>query len=782
MVESFVRAEYERAGEALEDVDEEALVHRSILLGRRWPVRRKFERLISEGEFEWTWRDNGEDFSRAASAFVFAGLSIVGAVLLAQVVLRRVVDSYQGWSWVWPLFLVVALLQVGALLLLGLFVLLVNRYDQRHQELGPWAARLRDFHEAVRDYAMEPAVRELTMVHFCDPLEEIVEIDSGALTTTPTSDQIVRTETYREVSMQIARTDGATIGMRGSRGAGKTDLVRSFCEPQQSAIEDGETGTRVVGKFISAPTSLDEYAFLRRVALGICERTIALDGTGRVAKPNEGFGWSLPMIGAVVAAIGLVIVARPDAGVSLSDLGWVLVTVGGAVVLASAVRELESRRRVGSRGHRGGALRKSALVVEDNERKGEKARRVLTADAVSEARAFERRLRFSVSTTDKAEGGVNLHGLSSTVGRTVSSSSKDLTKEDIVDELGKLVGRLDAAGYRVVVGIDELDKLEVDEDTADLLNSMKSLFAIPSCSFIVTISSSAWSTFEQRGIRMRTVFDSSLDEVVEASPLSFLDARSLIRRRGAHVSDTQILFASASSGGIARDLLRNARRIALIGETSMSDLSTADAVSQFVEDEALSKIAAALLDLRGAPESAEVDRLAEDLDARRRALSDHGLRRGDEDDPLTSMSQFEELMDLLVRLAETRDRLLRAADPMAASDLPSQGGVDELHLVGVEFRLVSYLAFLRLLKTAFTITPIHALTTEDKVLYDDLSKATRDAFSALGRARVGLGSGCATAVNGLREARDAIEAPRSTEAGREGQALGHSSATDIPVK
>ena len=212
------------------------------------------------------------------------------------------------------------------------------------------------------------------MVHFCDPLEEIVKIDSGALTTTPTSDQIVRTETYREVSMQIARTDGATIGMRGSRGAGKTDLVRSFCEPQQSAIEDGETGTRVVGKFISAPTSLDEYAFLRRVALGICERTIALDGIARVPKPTGVFGWSLPMIGAVVAAIGLVIVARPDAGVSLSDLGWVLVAVGGAVVLASAVRELQSRRRVGSRGHRGGALRRSGVVVEDNERKGEKAR------------------------------------------------------------------------------------------------------------------------------------------------------------------------------------------------------------------------------------------------------------------------------------------------------------------------------------------------------------------------------------------------------------------------
>ncbi len=115
-----------------------------------------------------------------------------------------------------------------------------------------------------------------------------------------------------------------------------------------------------------------------------------------------------------------------------------------------------------------------------------------------------------------------------------------------------------------------------------------------------------------------------------------------------------------------------------------------------------------------------------------------------------------------------------------------------MHLVGVEFRLVSYLAFLRLLKIALTITPIHAPTTENKVLYGDLPIRTRDAFPALGRARVGLGSGCAAAVNGLREAHDGIEdrlsmgldalRRRERPSPATGQALGHSSATDIPVE
>ena len=82
MVEDFVREEYERAGETLEDVNEEALVQRSILLARRWPVRRKYDRLISERQFQWTWRDTGEDVSSVASGFAFAGLSVVGALSL----------------------------------------------------------------------------------------------------------------------------------------------------------------------------------------------------------------------------------------------------------------------------------------------------------------------------------------------------------------------------------------------------------------------------------------------------------------------------------------------------------------------------------------------------------------------------------------------------------------------------------------------------------------------------------------------------------------------------
>ena len=75
-------------------------------------------------------------------------------------------------------------------------------------------------------------------------------------------------------------------------------------------------------------------------------------------------------------------------------------------------------------------------------------------------------------------------------------------KDDIVQEMATLITLLNRAGSRVVIAIDELDKLDTsNEETAHLFNAMKSLFTIQSCSFLLTISTSAWAEFEQRGLR-----------------------------------------------------------------------------------------------------------------------------------------------------------------------------------------------------------------------------------------------------------------------------------------
>jgi Cdc6-like AAA superfamily ATPase len=209
-----------------------------------------------------------------------------------------------------------------------------------------------------------------------------------------------------------------------------------------------------------------------------------------------------------------------------------------------------------------------------------------------------------------SEGSVAFQGIGAKVVSTVNKSEIPVTKDDIVEELSKVIRRLKEAGDRVVVGIDELDKLDVDDEgTTRLLNAMKSLFAITSASFLITISTSAWSSFEQRGIRVRTVFDSSFDDIVEARALSFLDARSLVKRRQVALSDSQILFVNVAAGGIARDLLRYGRKLIEIGESDEADLNLGAACATFIEQERATALEAAVLDARDRLEPLDAERV-----------------------------------------------------------------------------------------------------------------------------------------------------------------------------
>jgi hypothetical protein len=152
-----------------------------------------------------------------------------------------------------------------------------------------------------------------------------------------------------------------------------------------------------------------------------------------------------------------------------------------------------------------------------------------------------------------------------------------LTDVEILAEITELTRALSNAGYRVVIAIDELDKLGTGDEAVRFLNGIKGLFPIQDCSFLVTISDSAWAQFAGRGIPLRDVFDSSLDEVVAVEPLTFRECRSLLRRRNESLSDAQSLVCYWLSGGLPREVLRYARRLGeandqLGGEAPLSDV------------------------------------------------------------------------------------------------------------------------------------------------------------------------------------------------------------------
>jgi hypothetical protein len=116
------------------------------------------------------------------------------------------------------------------------------------------------------------------------------------------------------------------------------------------------------------------------------------------------------------------------------------------------------------------------------------------------------------------------------------------------------------AGPRILIGIDEIDKIGTDS-AQHFLNDIKAIFGVPYCLYLVSVSDEALTVFEQRALLGRTAFDSTFDEVIRARELNFESCRHLLRRRIAGMPDSLIGLCEVMSGGLPRDLIREARSV-----------------------------------------------------------------------------------------------------------------------------------------------------------------------------------------------------------------------------
>jgi hypothetical protein len=195
------------------------------------------------------------------------------------------------------------------------------------------------------------------------------------------------------------------------------------------------------------------------------------------------------------------------------------------------------------------------------------ARREALANSAVE---LAQRVRFVEARSIKSESSISTSGLGIKLTSGIDLNQVPLTEPDLVLELATFVKRLHGGGYRLRIGIDELDKLVIGDAAERFLTGIKSLFPIRECTFLLTISENAAADFARRGMPVRNVFDSSLDSVVTVEPLTFHEARRLVRgrltgERTEDISDSQVLLCHCLSGGLPREFLRFCR---LLGETN----------------------------------------------------------------------------------------------------------------------------------------------------------------------------------------------------------------------
>jgi hypothetical protein len=131
--------------------------------------------------------------------------------------------------------------------------------------------------------------------------------------------------------------------------------------------------------------------------------------------------------------------------------------------------------------------------------------------------------------------------------------------EFVAERLVKLDGADDGQAPRLIISIDELDRIQSGKLALQFINEIKAIFRVPNCYFLVSVSEDALQDFELAAMGVRTAVDSAFDEVLWVDYLDYDLSRKLLNNYVVGLSEQFMAFAYVRSGGLARQLVRTAR-------------------------------------------------------------------------------------------------------------------------------------------------------------------------------------------------------------------------------
>jgi len=411
----------------------------------------------------------------------------------------------------------------------------------------------------------------------------------------------------------LSRFDGASIGVAGPRGSGKSTLIRSYTEPVGS-----DRGFTYVGGLdwrlltdaflpghqahdlrclVSAPVNYAARDFVLHLFAVFCQAVIGSYGK----DPIPGFvlvgfmmrgvvilAWSLTARAVCYggAAIALLYWEQPLARFFSVPAPWVKYAAVAVICVGvvSFLRKLRAEFRCRAR-----------AVGQAKEQK--------LAEA---ARAHLSQVRFLQTYTSGWSGTLTLPGVNAQgqYSRSVSQAEQPLSYPEIVNEFRTFAQTVAAdvhrSGRRTFIGVDELDKIGSPVQAEQFLNEIKGIFGVPYLYFMVSVSDDALTAFERRGLPLRDAFDSSFDEIIHVDPLDYTESRRLLYRRIIGLSEPYVALCHCLAGGLPRDLIRAAR---LVVRTAGRLAATASAASDDDADGDYMDVSLAYQHLRARPAS-----------------------------------------------------------------------------------------------------------------------------------------------------------------------------------
>ncbi|GAA0419778.1 hypothetical protein Aca07nite_12670 [Actinoplanes capillaceus] len=350
------------------------------------------------------------------------------------------------------------------------------------------------------------------------------------------ADRLVDRSEIEQIRALVFFLGAHAVAISGSRGVGKTTMLRSLTE--ESPHRD------TFGLMISAPVRYEPRDFMLHLYAQLCEAVVRRLGRQRPPTLRRRGLRTLRRLAVTLLSLAvgtsLLAVAFPGTRRLVVDERPLPQMAGTYLVLGVACFLMARRLRAGGQ-----------------------------TDGVRLSAAATRRLRqIRFLQTLSVEHSGQAAPLSVQLGWKWGRqwAEQPLSLPDVVAGYREFTTEV-AAWWRdetdgrgkLVIAIDELDRIAEPELAERFLNEIKAIFGVEHCAYLVSVSEEALVNFERRVVRTRTVFDSAFDHVVHLRPMLMSDSITLLRHRLSGVPSCFWMLCHCLAGGMPRDVLRVAR-------------------------------------------------------------------------------------------------------------------------------------------------------------------------------------------------------------------------------
>ncbi|MDB4872567.1 MAG: hypothetical protein JWL97_3571 [Gemmatimonadales bacterium] len=385
----------------------------------------------------------------------------------------------------------------------------------------------------------------------------LVEHDARGLKRLYDKSLLVSTSSETRVKTTLRRSEGASIAVAGPRGSGKSTLLKS--------LVDSNSGVALV---IAAPAEYSPKEFLVELFQCICEEYISCRGYSfsrvgnysLVKRTRLGFVYSaLKIIARIILSLCLFTVLAfsvyrelATSATSAYRSSWQI----SRSVYQSVLTFSDTHPRVWQ-------LVLAILCFVIFPKRWKHARFKLEPKLVSLARNHLVQLRVEKTVTWGATANTPI--IQGSINRGSSIKYLPWSMPEIVGHLRRFLDEISREakldGGRVLIAIDEVDRISDLNQAERFIGEIKTIFGIANCFFLVSVAEEVGSVFARRALAGRSVFENAFDEIVSVHALSLTEAQELLQKRVLGMTDSFLYLTYALSGGIPREVIRVARRL-----------------------------------------------------------------------------------------------------------------------------------------------------------------------------------------------------------------------------